>query len=113
MKRMLAEGRERFEMWVAAAVLANKPHEDCSLIGGPIIAQTKSRLTLQILRSRWERAAEVITNHVPSNGGVREIATNIESEHLATKHDIDRPLCPILLGNLRMRINPGVSRTEN
>jgi hypothetical protein len=38
---------------------------------------------------------------VPSNGGVREIATKIESEHLA-KPDIDRQLCPILLGNLRM-----------
>ncbi len=79
MKRCLAEGRERFELWVAAAVLANnlmkiaalladrssrrrrqQPHEDCSPVGGPIIAQTKSRLTLPILRS-WKRPPQVIT----------------------------------------------------
>jgi hypothetical protein len=40
-------------------------------------------------------------DHVPSNGGVPEIATKIESDHLA-KPDIDRQLCPILLENLRM-----------
>lgn len=29
MKRCLAEGRDRFELCVGAAVLANKPHENC------------------------------------------------------------------------------------
>src|SRR5882762_8224938 len=37
-----------------------QPHEDCSPVGGPIIAQTKSRLTLPILRS-WKRPPQVIT----------------------------------------------------
>jgi len=46
MKRCLAQGRERFELWVAAAVLANNLMTDCSPVGGPIITQTKSRLTI-------------------------------------------------------------------
>ena len=44
MKRCLAEGRERFEMWVAAAVLANNLTEDRGLVNTPIVLQTKSRL---------------------------------------------------------------------
>ena len=46
MKRCLAEGRERFELWVAAAVLANNLMKIAALVDGPIIAQTKSRLTI-------------------------------------------------------------------
>src|SRR6185295_8887226 len=45
MKRCLAEGRERFELWVAAR---QQPHEDRSPVGGTIIAQTKSRLTISL-----------------------------------------------------------------
>jgi len=41
MKRCLAEGRERFELWVAAAVLANNLMK-IARCDGPIIAQTKS-----------------------------------------------------------------------
>ena len=44
MKRCLAEGRERFELWVGAAVLANNLMK-IAAAGGAIVAQTKSGLT--------------------------------------------------------------------
>src|SRR3979490_2349022 len=100
MKRCLAQGRERFELWVAGGRARQQPHEDCSPVGGPIIAQTKSRLTLPTIRTGKDTAAGHY-DHVPSNGGVREIAEKIEPDPLS-KMDIDRKVGPILLGNLRM-----------
>jgi hypothetical protein len=48
MKGSLAKGRERFELFVAAAVLTNKSHEDCRLVDAPIVAQTKGRLAISL-----------------------------------------------------------------
>ena len=45
MKRCLAEGRDRFELWVGAAVLANNLHENRGTADDAIVVQAKSCLT--------------------------------------------------------------------
>src|SRR6202030_2561792 len=45
MKRCLAEGRERFELWVGAAVLANNLMRIRGTTDGSVASQTKSCLT--------------------------------------------------------------------
>jgi hypothetical protein len=52
MKRCPAEGRERFEPWVAAAVLA-KPHEDRSSVDGTIIARAKTQPDIPQVHRLW------------------------------------------------------------
>ena len=45
MKRCLAEGRDRFELWVGAAVLANNLMKNRGTTDGSVASQTKNCLT--------------------------------------------------------------------
>jgi len=66
MKRCLAKVASVFELWVAAAVLANNLMKIAALLRTESCADEK-RLTLPILRS-WKETAAGHYDHVPSNG---------------------------------------------
>ena len=115
MKRCLAEGRERFELWVAAAVLANNLMKIAALLAEPIIAQTKSRLTISLAHSfvaeRYPPEPSCNRPRRPT-GAVRNRDENRRPEYLANA-DIRRQFTPVLLAEMaRLTQNAGVSRQK-
>jgi hypothetical protein len=115
MKRCLAEGRRRFEIWVAARRARQQPHEDRRPVGGPIIAQTKSRLTIPLKSLHLRRtisALDFAASAATIQRALREIITKIASEDLSNP-EIRRQFTPIFIGEMPcLCTNAGVSRQK-